>query len=193
MNSPALRTIFARWSSAAIALFALPLTAAAQVEVPEAMRVEHTALHEALAEATRVPGRVGEAAMAVARVLDPHFVREEQIALPPLGLLAQLADGGVTPDMEAVLPLTDSLKLELPQMLEEHRAIHAALENLAKVAREEGQQEYARLAEEIMLHARTEEQVTYPAALLVGEYVRLRLREPGRRSGLTPPGTRPPA
>lgn len=179
MATPTLRPRRASWMAAAFAVLAVPLNAAAQFEIPEVMRVEHTALHEALEEAAHAPGPVGEAAKAVARVLDPHFVREEQIALPPLGLLARLAEGDVTREMEAVLPLTDSLKLELPGMLEEHRAIHAALENLARVAREEGQPEYARLAEEIMLHARTEEQVTYPAALLVGEYIRLRLREGG--------------
>jgi hypothetical protein len=146
-----------------------------QIRIPEAMRIEHAELHEALVEASRAPGRVGEAAREVARVLHPHFVREEQIALPPLGLLQDLAHGSTSPQMAAVLPLTDSLTAELPQMLEEHRAIRAALENLATVARAEGQLEYARLAEKIMLHAETEEQVTYPAAILVGELVRLRL------------------
>jgi hypothetical protein len=150
-------------------------TTTAQIQIPEAMRIEHAELHEALVEATRAPGRVGEAAREVARVLHPHFEREEQIALPPLGLLEELARGAVTPEMAAVLPLTDSLRAELPQMLEEHRAIRAALENLAQVARAENQPEHARLAEKIMLHARSEEQVTYPAALLVGEIVRLRL------------------
>jgi hypothetical protein len=180
-----------RHLAAIVALGLLPAAAAAQhthqhpeapmqattgqIRIPEAMRVEHAELHEALVEATRAPGRVGEAAREVARVLHPHFVREEQIALPPLGLLEELAQGVVTPEMAAVLPLTDSLKAELPQMLEEHRAIRAALENLATVARAESQPAYARLAEKIMLHAQTEEQVTYPPAVLVGEFVRLRL------------------
>jgi hypothetical protein len=33
-----------------------------QIQIPEAMRIEHAELHEALVEATRAPGRVGEAA-----------------------------------------------------------------------------------------------------------------------------------
>jgi hypothetical protein len=159
-----------------LALHLLPgAPAAAQIGIPESMRIEHEELHGALVEATRAPGGVGQAAREVARVLHPHFVREEQIALPPLGLLEALARGEVTPEMAAVLPLTDSLAAELPQMLREHREIRDALENLAAVARSENRPEYERLAEKIMLHARTEEQVTYPAAILVGEYVRLRL------------------
>jgi len=148
---------------------------AATIGIPEAMRLEHAELHAALVEATRAPGRVGEAAREVARVLHPHFVREEEIALPPLSLLEGLTHGEVTPEMADVLPLTDALKAELPRMLEEHRAIRAALEYLAAVARSENQPEYAGLAEKIMLHAQTEEQVTYPAAILVGEHVRMRL------------------
>jgi hypothetical protein len=152
-------------------------TASTCIGIPEAMRVEHAELHEALVEATRAPGEVGAAAREVARVLHPHFVREEEIALPPLGLLEDLARGVVTSDMAAVLPLTDALRAELPRMLEEHAAIHAALDRLAATALEQGQPQYARLAERIMLHAGTEEQVTYPTALLVGDYVRMRLAQ----------------
>lgn len=152
-------------------------TVSTRIGIPEAMRAEHAELHEALVEATRAPGEVGAAAREVPRVLHPHFVREEEIALPPLGLLEDLARGVVTSDMAAVLPLTDALRAELPQMLEEHAAIGAALARLAATAHEQGQPQYARLAEKIMLHAGTEEQVTYPTALLVGEYVRMRLTQ----------------
>ena len=57
------------------------------LEIPESMRIEHGEIHAALERATGVPGRVGEAARALAAVLHPHFEREEEIALPPLGLL----------------------------------------------------------------------------------------------------------
>lgn len=166
-------------ATASLVSHALPaLPARGGPEIPEAMRIEHAEIHEALVGATRVPGRVGAAAREVARVLDPHFIREEQIALPPLGLLQALARGdAVTEEMMEVLPMTDALVAELPGMLREHGRIRAALENLARVARDEGRLEYAALAEKIMVHAQMEEQVTYPAAVLVGEVIRLRLEE----------------
>jgi hypothetical protein len=34
---------------------------------------------------------------------------------------------------------------------------------------------HARFAEKLMLHAKTEEEVLYPAAILVGEYLKLKL------------------
>ncbi len=161
------------------------MSASAKISTPEPLRIEHEELHQALASATRAPGRTGEAARAVARVLHPHFLREDEIALPPLGLLQELASGRVTPDMAEVLTLTDTLARELPQMLEEHGAIRAALEKLEAVARAEDRPEEARLARQIMLHAQTEEQVTYPAAILAGEYLKIRLG----RTVSGPPGT----
>ena len=60
-------------------------------EIPKPLQVEHEELHARLVEATRQPGAVGEAAREVARLLHPHFVREEEFALPPLALLEKLA------------------------------------------------------------------------------------------------------
>ena len=147
---------------------------ASQIRIPEAMRVEHAEIHNELVRATKVPGRVGAAARELAAVLHPHFEREEQIALPPLGLLAPLARGEFTPEMRAVLPMTDSLRAELPRMLEEHKAILAATLKLGEGARAEGNADAARLVESLALHARSEEELFYPAAILVGDIVRNR-------------------
>ena len=150
-------------------------------EIPRSLREEHAELHARLVAATKAPGRVGESARAVAVLLHPHFVREEQIALPPLGLLRALADGHATADMSATLPLIDSLKAELPRMLTEHMTIGVAVQRLARDAKEARHVEAARLAEEIRLHALTEEEVLYPAAVLVGELVRARSHRWTRR------------
>jgi hypothetical protein len=148
------------------------------LQIPASIRAEHHEIHQALEAATKAPGEVGVAARALARVLDPHFVREEQIALPPLGLLAPLARGERSPAMRAVLPLTDSLRAELPRMLREHQTIHAATVHLQQVARERRNLPAQRVAEQLLLHAQSEEQMMYPAALLVGDFVR----------GQVPPG-----
>lgn len=145
------------------------------IAIPEALQAEHHEIHERLVAATQLPGPVGDAARQLAAVLHPHFQREEQIALPPLGLLAPLARGEYTPDMARVLPMTDSLRAELPRMIEEHVAIAAATERMGAVARAAGNAEVENLAETLALHAKSEEEVSYPAALLVGEIVRVRL------------------
>ena len=144
-----------------------------QIEIPESMRLEHEEIHAALVAATEEPGAVGEAARALAEVLHPHFVREEQIALPPLGLLAPLARGEYEPAMREVLPMTDSLEAEWSRMLQEHGVIAAAAVRLEEVARAEGNIEVQRLASTLQAHARAEEDVNYPAAILVGRVVRM--------------------
>jgi iron-sulfur cluster repair protein YtfE (RIC family) len=146
------------------------------IHIPQSVQAEHEAIHATLVEATQAPGRVGTAAKALAEVLHPHFVREEQIALPPLGLLAPLATGDHLPEtvVSEALTMTDALKSELPRMLEEHKKIHAAVDTLRLVARAEQATKYEQLAEQLALHAQTEEEVLYPAAVLVGDIIRAR-------------------
>jgi len=140
--------------------------------IPPSLKVEHEKLHEALRSATKESGELGAAAVAVAELMHPHFLKEEEYALPPLGLLGDLAQGVVTPDMKDVLILTDKLKAELAQMLVEHHSIVAALEKLSAAAKDAGKTEYVEFVEALKLHAETEEEVTYPTAILIGEYVR---------------------
>ena len=147
----------------------------ARIGIPPSIKAEYDEIHAELVSATKAPGRVGDAARELAAVLHPHFVREEQIALPPLGLMQALARGEARRDMLAVLPLTDALRAELPRMLEEHQVIQAATMKLGDVARSEGNLAVAHLAEKLLLHARGEEEVFYPAAMLVGDMVRARI------------------
>jgi hypothetical protein len=144
--------------------------------IPNPLKLEHEELHAELVTATKAGGRVGEAANAVAKVLHEHFVKEEEFALPPLGLLSALARDKLDEDAKSVLSMTDRLKSELSEMLKEHKAIVAELENLMAAAGVEKKPEHARFAEKLMLHAQTEEEVLYPAAILVGEYLKLKLK-----------------
>jgi hypothetical protein len=150
------------------------------VLVPASVRTEHEHIHAALVDITKAPGSVGEAARELARVLHPHFVREEEIALPPLGLLGPLAAGEFSPEMQSVLPMTDALSNELPQMLRDHVQIAAATRRLQQVSKEAGHQQGEALARELLAHAKSEEEIFYPAAILVGEVVRSRARDPGQ-------------
>lgn len=145
------------------------------VTIPQPLKAEHDELHAELVKATNAGGNIAEAAKAVAALLHPHFVKEEAYALPPLGVLPQLAAGNITPEMRQVLSMTERLKTELPHMLQEHQAIMSALKTLSNVAEQEQQREYVRFAEELMLHAQTEEDVLYPAAIVIGEFLKLKL------------------
>lgn len=143
--------------------------------IPEPLKAEHDELHAELARATKAGGATGQAAQAVARIMHPHFVKEEEYALPPLGLLGELAEGKLDPGMSAALKMTDKLQAELPQMLAEHKSIVGALKVLIEAAKKEGKPDVVQFAERLIAHARGEEEVSYPAALLVGRYLAAKL------------------
>ena len=141
------------------------------LKTPQSLKAEHDQLHAQLAQAIGAGGATGEAAARVAKALHPHFLKEEEYALPPLGLLPALAEGKVLPEMEAAVAMAHRLKADLGHMLQEHREIVVALEALKEAASSEGNAAAAHFAEKLMLHAQTEEEVLYPAAILVGEYL----------------------
>lgn len=146
-----------------------------EFKIPHAMQVEHDELHSDLTKAIQSGGKTGAAAKEVAEALHAHFESEEKFALPPLGLLPALAEGKITPEMAQVFKMTDTLKAELPRMLDEHQAIVAALKKLIEAAKQENKMEHAQFAEKLMLHAQNEEEVAYPTAILIGEYLKLKL------------------
>ena len=148
--------------------------------IPEPMRIEHEKLHAALARLTKESGRTGEAAKTVAQVLEPHFAKENEYALPPLSLLKPLSQGKFEPKMTEILKLTDKLDADMPAMLAEHKDIEAALKKLHDAATAEKNAAGIEFAEHLAAHAQEEEEFTYPTALLIGKYVKLKAAQSAR-------------
>lgn len=146
-------------------------------KVPDSLKTEHKELHAEIENATRAGGETGERAKDVVRVLHPHFIKEEEFALPPLGVLRSLAGGTISPEMRDVIPMTERLKHDLPEMIREHEDIVKSLEALKSAAKKENKLKYADLADKIVHHAQEEEEVSYPAAILIGEYLKLKIKK----------------
>ena len=149
-----------------------PTPAAVRVDIPVSIKAEHEKIREALLAATRLADPVGKAARDLAAVLHPHFVREEQMALPPLGALRALASGAPVDAGATIAAMSDSLRAELPRMLVEHIAIRDAVVHVRAVALKAGAQTVVELADALAAHALTEEEVLYPAAIVVGDLLR---------------------
>jgi hemerythrin superfamily protein len=79
--------------------------------------------------------------------------------------------------MADALAHAEWLRRNLDNMLAEHRMIAAAVEDLLKVAGVGASPELVTFAETLLNHARLEEEVLYPAAIVAGEYLKLRLGE----------------
>jgi Hemerythrin HHE cation binding domain len=182
-------------TGAVIALLAalLPSTVKAQERhgtadfpIPMTLVEEHAEFRTTLEGAARVSGPLGDAANDVLALIDPHMAKEQRYALAALRLLPALARGQVTPDMEEWLCTADALRSELDTLSREHRSIAQALNRLSQTAWAEGHPQYVFLAARVLRHARMEEEILYPAALVVGDYVRLRLAAL-RTSAITSP------
>lgn len=143
--------------------------------VPGSLKREHEELLADLTRASREGGRLGMVADAALSIVVPHMQREEEFALPPLALLRDLAGGVVTEEMEPVLLLIDRFRRWLPEMIDDHRNIARALNDLETAALDDRKPEFARVVPRVILHMEMEEEVLYPAALLAGDYVGLRL------------------
>ena len=147
-----------------------------EIETPIPLKSEHQALYAEINQAAKLEGRTGSAARLVARLVEPHFAKEEQFALPPLCLLPALSQGTIEPQMAAAITLAAKLHHQLPDLLAEQHVIAAALEELMATAETDGHPELIGFAEKLMLHEEIERQVSYPTAILIGKYLQLRLR-----------------
>lgn len=143
---------------------------------PPAMQTEHEHLHHQLAEAVAAGGKTAEAAKKVEAVLRAHFVEEDAYALPPLGLLQAIAQGKQpTPEeSHAAIEMADKLRANYDKMLDEHKQLTGSLQELAAAAKAENKSGPAAFAEALTLHAQNEEQILYPATLMIGEYLKLK-------------------
>lgn len=160
-------------SSLALGAASGALAQSPKLAIPEPLKIEHKELFEALEEATRAGGATGEAASQAMAALKPHFEKEERYALPQLGALESLSKEGATIPAELrqdLIARTIQFRAQLPAMLDEHKKISAALAKMQKAAKAEKNEDVAWLAEKIMGHAAMEEQILYPAALLVGAH-----------------------
>ena len=160
-------------ASASASAAASSAESAAKLEIPASVRRDHAELHERLDRAVAVGGETGTSAKKVASLLYPPLAKEEQFALPPLGMLRAFSHGEVPAHAEQVIALTERFRAEYPRMLEEHEAIVGAVGDLLVASRAERHDDVAEFARSLLHHAQSEEEVLYPTTILIGEYVKL--------------------
>jgi hypothetical protein len=142
--------------------------------IPSSLLQEHAELHTALETASRLSGDTGVAARRVLALVTPHFKDEERRVFPLLKLLPMLGAEQAEPWMAELLPVADRLRTDIDAMRRAHVTIATALDGLSTAAWREGHPEYAFLADRIRHHEQMEQEIFYPAALLVGDCLRVR-------------------
>ena len=145
------------------------------ITIPQSLQTEHEEIHKALDGSdagSRASRRCREGTRGGAR---PALRAREPDRLAAAGP-SRAVGGRQTPaGLQEALAMTDALRKELPRMLEEHKRIRAATEKLRIAAREEKASVHEQFAETLAAHAQTEEEILYPAAILVGDIIRARI------------------
>jgi hypothetical protein len=147
-----------------------------ELKTPIHLKSEHEGFLAEIRTAGKLGGRTGKAALLVERLLERHFALEDEFVFPPLGLLPALAQDLIEPEMAAAVAMTDKLHDEMGNLLAVQRTIVGALEELMAVAEEEGHAELVGFAENLMLHEEMERDIAYPASILIGKYLKLKLK-----------------
>lgn len=103
-----------------------------------------------------------------------HFKEEEDFVLPTLGLLPLLASGKLPEQINEVIVSTEKLKSKLSHLSLEHQLIKAYMDELMQAATNENHLELIEFEKELQKHANSEEEVFFPAAILIAEYLKLK-------------------
>lgn len=142
------------------------------MEVPESLVEEHRELFHELRGLASAKSDTGKKIGELLTVLEPHFEKEEVTAMPLLGLLGPISDGKEVGDLSELTSLQRKLASDYPSMLREHAQVRAVIGDVRAAATKGGDEDAKKAMDELELHAKIEEEVLYPAALLVGFFAR---------------------
>lgn len=143
-------------------------------EVPASLKEDHKYLLDKIQRIASFQDSSGFAAKKLSDLLQHHFQEEEDYVLSPLGLLPMLASGKVPEQSKEVINLTEKFKSQLTHMNIEHQMIKAYMEEMKLADKDKNHPEIIEFETEIHKHAKSEEDVFFPAAILVGDFLKLR-------------------
>ncbi|HET9429601.1 MAG TPA: hypothetical protein VFO70_00430 [Chitinophagaceae bacterium] len=151
-----------------------PILFPGKPEVPPSIKKEHEYFLDKIYKITLFRDSTGLAAVKLNDLMQHHFKEEEDFVLPPLGLLPSMAIGKLPEQSKEVTLMTDKLRSQLSHMIAEHQMIKVYLDEMMHAATKENHLEIIEFEKELHQHAKTEEEIFFPAAILIGEYLKLK-------------------
>ena len=135
---------------------------------PKSLEEEHEEIMQSLRQSANLSDGTGKAVKELLETLEPHFEKEERVAMPILGALTELVSGNKIANLREIAESQGALLREYESMFEEHAALKKFIERAVEEARKEKHEEVAEMLGALAHHAKVEEEVLYPAALLAG-------------------------
>ena len=142
--------------------------------VPASIKMEHEQLLAQVQQLTLLEDSAGRAAKRLQHLVQFHFREEEDYVFPQLGLLPLLAEDKLPPQKEEMLRLSEKLAGHLTQLNAEHQLIDAYVQELKQAAGNSDLPGIEAFEKRLYQHARIEEEVYFPAAILVAEYLKMK-------------------
>lgn len=142
-----------------------------KLEVPQSLKTEHENLLADFKNVIASGGKTAKKAEIFSKTVYPHFLKEEETILPLLGLLLTLAEGKWDIESEDLLLSADKIKKDFKELKKEHEKIIKILQDLKVIAKKENNFYAEKFVNDLTLHAQMEEQVLYPAVLLIERYL----------------------
>lgn len=147
---------------------------AGDMALPSSIQNEHDSLLTRLRGITLFEDTAGMLATKLLELMEHHFSEEENMVFPQLALLPSLADGEVPENAKEIIELSEKFKSQLAHMSVEHQMIILQMEALANVVSTEDLPEFLAFRRAVEKHAVAEEEIYFPAAILVGEYLKMK-------------------
>jgi iron-sulfur cluster repair protein YtfE (RIC family) len=136
--------------------------------IPESVREEHEEIFSGFRKLSKENSRTGKAVRELLKALEPHFEKEDEVAMPLLGAVARISKGQTGKGLEQVILLQERLANELDTMVAEHKTIGSYVASAEEAAEDEKNSMALSMLGALEHHAKMEEEVLYPAAMLAG-------------------------
>ncbi len=143
--------------------------------VPKSMEEEHEEIMQSLQQASTLSDETGKAVSELLKTLQPHFEKEERYAMPVLGSLRDLVGQEKISNLREIADTQGALLQEYESMYQEHETLRKFIQRAEESAEKENHKQVAETLEALAHHARVEEEVLYPAALLAGTLAKVLL------------------
>ncbi len=174
--NPKLRTIIVTMLSiGAMVSVASGIAAAANLVVPQSLKLEHEAVVDELARLESQGGAVGAAAGKALSLAKTHFAKESEFVFPPLSILPALSEGRTDPDMKAAIGMAERAKAAQAELRSEHVEITSLMNELIAAGKADNNQELMSFASRVAAHSLNEIEVLLPATIVIGDYLRGKL------------------
>ena len=143
-------------------------------EVPASLKETHEELLQQLHQFTLIKDSSTPFVLKLEELMLHHFTEEEDYILPPLGLLPFLANGQGQENFTEIMALSEKAKSQMDHMSAEHQLIIAYIGELKEASTKENRPAVIQFEKEVAKHAVSEEEVYFPASIMVGEYLKLK-------------------